>query len=399
MNRAGRMRENVVVGGGLAGAMAALHLAAAGRDVVLLEKERGPHHKVCGEFLSPEAVGYLHQAGIDPMRLGAQPIEKLRLSAKRSVVEMRLPFRALSLSRRVLDAALLLRVEEAGCDVRWSATVQGLARGEGWWSPAFATERSREDGARGIDGWVAKLGDGTEVCGRHIFLATGKHDLRGWTRPSGSHGDLVGFKMHWRLRAAQIEALRGFMDLFLFEGGYGGLSLVEDDVANLCLVVRRSRLRVAGGWEGLLAALRRENGLIGERLTNGEPAWERPLAISSIPYGYCCASDHGVWALGDQAAVIPSFTGDGMAIALHSGAMAAHMCVAGQSPGEYQRALHMQLRGGMSIATRLSRAMVSRPGQHLAAVIAPLLTNPIGWIAKATRIPEAALWPSLQHRL
>src|SRR5579872_6521351 len=114
MNHAGRVRENVVIGGGLAGAMAALHLAAAGRDVVLLEKERGPHHKVCGEFLSPEAVKYLQQAGIDPMALGAQPIEKLRLSAKRRVIEMRLPFRALSLSRRVLDAALLKRAEEAG---------------------------------------------------------------------------------------------------------------------------------------------------------------------------------------------------------------------------------------------------------------------------------------------
>jgi menaquinone-9 beta-reductase len=344
-------------------------------------------------------VKYLQQAGIDPTGLGAQPIEKLRLSAKKRVVEMRLPFRALSLSRRVLDAALLQRAEEAGCDVRRGATVQCLARGEGSWSPAFAPEKRRDDGARVVDGWVAKLADGTEVGGRNIFLATGKHDLRGWTRPAGRHGDLVGFKMHWRLRTAQIEALRGFMDLFLFAGGYGGFSLVEDDLANLCLVFRRSRLRVAGGWEGLLAALRKENGMVEERLTNGEPAWERPLAISSIPYGYCCANDHGVWALGDQAAVIPSFTGDGMAIALHSGALAAHMFLAGKSPGEYQRALHAQLRGGMSIATWLSRAMVSRSGQHLASFIAPLLTNPIGWIAKATRIPQAALRPSLQHRL
>jgi len=48
--------ENLVVGGGLAGAMAGLRLARAGRSVVLLEKEPGAHHKVCGEFLSPEAV-------------------------------------------------------------------------------------------------------------------------------------------------------------------------------------------------------------------------------------------------------------------------------------------------------------------------------------------------------
>jgi menaquinone-9 beta-reductase len=365
------MRENLVIGGGLAGAMTALRLAAAGRDVLLVEKERGAHHKVCGEFLSPEAVEYLRQAGLDPAGLGGVVVDRLRVSASGRVVDSRLPFRAVSLSRCVLDAALLGRAADAGCEVKRGVHVQGLAR----------------DGKS----WMTQLSDGEAQCARNVFLATGKHDLHGWNRTEGKQGDLVGFKMHWRLRTGQTAALRGFMDLFLFEDGYGGLALVEAETANLCLVVRRSRLRELGGWGELLESLREENASMAERLWEAQPLWQRPLAISSIPYGYLSAREDGLWPVGDQAAVIPSFTGDGMAIALHSGALAAEMYLGAKSPVKYQQDLRGQLRRGMSLATLLSRAMVSRSGQALAPVALAALPRVIDWIARSTRIPEGAL--------
>ena len=377
MNCAGAVRENVVIGGGLAGAMAALRLSAAGRDVVLMEKERGLHHKVCGEFLSPEAIAYLRQAGVDPLRLGAAAIDRLRLSAKTRVIETVLPFRAFSLSRCVLDQALLRRAEEAGCEVRRGATVQTLSRNE--------------------EVWIAGFADGTATKARKVFLATGKHDLRGWSRPAGSHGDLVGFKMHWRLRSEETNALRGFMDLFLFDGGYGGLSLVENNAANLCLVIRRSHLQRLGGWPEILALVTEENALLAQRLSGGQSLWERPLAISSIPYGYVSENKDGVWRVGDQVAVIPSFTGDGMAIALHSGALAAEMYLAGKDAAYYESTLKEQLQRGMLTATLLSRAMVSRTGQQLAPVVVPLLPHPIAWIARLTRIPQTALLPAFSR--
>lgn len=362
---------NLVIGGGPAGSMLALRLADSGRPVTVLEKEKTAHPKVCGEFLSREAVEYLHRAGISPCALGAVPIDRVRLSSGKSLVESPLPFRALSLSRQILDEAMLQRAQDVGCEVRRGTCVGELER-EG-------------------DGWRAALRGGATLRAQTVFLATGKHDLRGWARGSGVQSDLIGFKLHWRLRPAQIELLRGAMELFLFPGGYGGLALVEREVANLCLVVQRRRLQAEGGWTNLLEALRRGNRHLQERLVGGEPLWERPLAISPIPYGYLANETRGVWRVGDQAAVIPSFTGDGMSIAMHSAALAAQMYLEGRSIDEFNRTLHMQLHRGMQIATKVSRGLVTDLGRSLAPLALAILPGGMRWIAAATRIPEGAL--------
>jgi flavin-dependent dehydrogenase len=371
MNKMRDSVENLVIGGGPAGTMLAIRLAAAGREVVLLEKERETHHKVCGEFLSREAVAYLAQAGIDPIQLGARTITRVRLVSGDRTIEARLPFTALSLSRFVLDEALIKQAENAGCDVRRGATAERLERTE--------------------DGWSAQLRSAATIDARTAFLATGKHDLHAWERRGGVQTDLVGFKMHWKLTPAQTDAVRGVMELFLFRGGYGGLSLVENDIANLCLVVQRKQLATFGGWTGLLPAMCNEIPLLHERLTDASPCWPKPLAISPIPYGYLSPAGDALWRLGDQAAVIPSFTGDGMSIALHSGSLAAEMYLVGRTAEEFAVRLSDQLRRGMRFASILSRVMVTSVGR----VVVPALFTPwpkaIGQIASLTRIPDRAL--------
>jgi menaquinone-9 beta-reductase len=366
-----RIAENLVIGGGPAGAMLAMRLTAAGREVVLLERERTAHHKVCGEFLSREAVEYLRQAGIDPIALGAATIRYIRLSVKQRVVEAALPFTALSLSRFVLDEALLSRAAEYGCHVQRGAYVENLSSDDGLWTAAL----------RGGESWRAPV----------AFLASGKHDLRGLERGHGAQGDLIGFKLHWRLRPDQTDALRETMELFLFSDGYGGLSLVERDAANFCLVVRRARLKKLGGWSELLAALRRENQHLGQRLQDATALWDRPLAVSPIPYGYLGGRPFGLWCVGDQAAVIPSFTGDGMSIALHSASLAAQMYLAGATADECRRMLRTHLGRGMTIATLLSRAMVTGAGRTMATLGLSLFPDALRWIANSTRIPERAM--------
>ncbi|MGA2889413.1 MAG: FAD-dependent oxidoreductase [Terracidiphilus sp.] len=366
-----RQVDHLVIGGGLAGSMVAIRLAAAGRRVTLFERERAAHHKVCGEFLSPEAVEYVRQAGVEPLDLGAATIRFLRLSSKRRVVEAALPFTALSLSRYALDESLLSRAAESGCNVERGVFVEKLAM----------------HGQMAI----AQLRGGESLSARTVFLASGKHDLRGWERSAGNQADFIGFKLHWQLTVAQTESLRELMEIFLFPGGYGGLSLVEGDAANLCLVVRRAVLRKKAGWTGLLTGILDENRLLRQRLHGAKALWERPLAISPIPYGYLAAGSSILWRVGDQAAVIPSFTGDGMSIALHSAALAARMYLAGESVDEYHRALGAQLSRGMSVATWVSRAMVTTAGRELTPFALSLFPNAMQWIAASTRIPGQAI--------
>ena len=369
--------DRLVIGGGPAGAMVALHLASAGRSVVLIEKESGPHHKVCGEFLSREAVDYLHQAGVDPLELGASVITSLRLSSGDKLIAALLPFQALSLSRRVLDAALLARAEEAGCDVVRGVAVESLI--------------PSGPGGPGSDDWLASLSNGDSVRASSVFLASGKHDLRGFTRSPARQSGLVGFKMHWRLASSQIHALRDCMHLYLFSGGYGGLSLIEGGVANLCLVVRRSTLQSSGGWPQLLASILRGHRHLRRLLDGAAPLWPRPLAISPIPYGYLIRESRGLWCVGDQAAVIPSFTGDGISIALHSAALAAQMFLAGHNAADYNRTLHAQLFRSMALATWLSRTAVTAAGRTAALAALSLAPSAIRWVAASTRIPQSSL--------
>jgi len=368
MRTAGPTVDNLVIGGGLAGSMVAIRLATAGRQVTLLEKESAANHKVCGEFLSPEAVGYLNQVKINHLDLGAEAIRFVRLSSKHRVAETALPFTALSLSRFTLDEAMLSRAEECGCKVQRSSFVEQLNSQDNLWS--------------------AQLRGGESVCAHTVFLANGKHDLRGWERAHTGQDDLVAFKLHWQLDPAQIDRLRDFIELFLFPSGYGGLSLVERDMANLCLVVRQDELRKIGGWQELLASILDDNRHLKQRLQGAKALWDRPLAISSIPYGHLAGQPSGLWCVGDQAAVIPSFTGDGMSIALHSATLAAKMYLAGEGTEQYNYRLHAQLSRGMGLATCLSWSMVTKVGRSLALCGLSVFPNAMRWIAASTRIPK-----------
>jgi flavin-dependent dehydrogenase len=361
----------MVIGGGVAGAAAAAELARAGRPVLLIERQNEPHHKVCGEFLSHEAALYLGDLRIDLDRLGAVRIEAVRLCAGTRVAEARLPFPAFSLSRRVLDEALLDAAAAAGADIRRGCTVRGL----------------QPDGAA----WTARFDDGETAQAAEIFLATGKHDVKGWRRPAGTQADLIAFKLHWRLSPAATADFAGTVELFLFPGGYAGLEPVEDGLANLCLVVRRGHFAAHGSWEALLAAIRAACPHLDRRLTDAEPCWERPLAVAGIPYGYVQHHDCGVWRLGDQAAVIPSFSGDGIAIALHSARLAARCHAGGGSAAAYQAQLARDVAVQVRRAAHVSRALVHPAVQVAAAVAAQVFPALITGIARATRIPRPSL--------
>jgi menaquinone-9 beta-reductase len=369
--------EVLVVGGGPAGSAVATRLAEAGRDVLLIEREAGPTDKVCGEFLSPEAVGYLGALGVDVSELGAVPIATLRVCLLGHVAQVALPFAAQSLSRRVLDEQLLGRAVAAGACVRRGVRVQELTQAN--------------------KGWVARLPDGEQIVATTVFLATGKHDLRAHRRPPGTQGDLVAFKWNYRLSEEQTRALSGCVELVLFDGGYAGLQSIEGGHANLCLVVRRRRLALLGGTgdgargDELLRALSRESPHLRERLQHATPCWPRPLALSPIPYGHVQRDGDGLYHLGDQAAVIPSFTGEGMSIALHSAELAAGTYLQGGDAGAFQRLLAKDVARQMWRAVALSEGLVRPLGQALIERVALLFPSIVARTAVGTRLPPSAL--------
>src|SRR6202050_5077134 len=120
--------EVLILGGGVAGCAASIALARKGRGVTLIEREPTPRHKVCGEFLSGEALEDLHALGIDVASLGAVPIDNVRLAAVGRAAEAPLPFPAASLTRKSLDTALIAKAVAVGVRVERGCSVRTLAR-------------------------------------------------------------------------------------------------------------------------------------------------------------------------------------------------------------------------------------------------------------------------------
>jgi menaquinone-9 beta-reductase len=367
-----KSRDVLIVGGGPAGAALGTLLARAGRAVAIIEQSDAAHDKVCGDFLSYEAIHYLQALGIDPGRMGAVAVTNVRLASRDLIGECALPFTGMGLSRRVLDEALLANARKCGADVLRGKRVEHL----------------RPSGDR----WIALLGTGEEIHGTSAFVATGKHDLRGWHRPEGKQNDLIAFKMYFRLRQEMADAIAGQVELVLFPGGYAGLLGLGGRVLNLCLLVRRVAFQeLERDWRRLLIHIQSSSPYLARYLDGAVNLLERPLAISALPYGYLCTNaEGGVWRLGDQAAVIPSFSGDGVSIALHSAQIAGQAFLAGKTAREFQARLARQLKKPLFAALITSRIMVGAPAAAHSLRVWP---KALRAITQLTRVPRGTLIP------
>ena len=355
----------LIIGGGPAGAAAAITLARGGLTPRLIEKSSGAHEVVCGGFLGWDALALLGALEIDVAALGARAITRLRLIAGDRRIEARLPQAAAGLSRRALDAALLAAAERAGAQV---------LRG--------TTARSVDPERR-----ILRLHDDSEIGGDALLLATGKHELRGLARPLADRREdlAVGLRTVLPPSATRDRALAGTIELHLFDGGYAGLLLQEDGMTNLCLSVSQARLAAAGGPLPLLDRLACDLPLLDHRIGPDFPA--RVSAIAGVPYGWRAQDTApGVFRIGDQGAVIASLAGDGIALALAGGIGAARALLAGNAAQDWQAGFARRTGRQLALAEGLRRSVehpVGRAGLMALLRIAPGLVRPA---ARLTRI-------------
>jgi flavin-dependent dehydrogenase len=368
------MRPPLIIGGGPAGAAAAALIASAGRPVTLVERNAGPADKLCGDFLSGAAIEALRALGLDPQTIGGVPVSTIRLVHRQTVAEAALPFPAMGLSRRSLDEALLRLAAQRGATILRNQMVQGLER-----SPSGLTARTTSAGL---------LSAGT------VFLATGKHDLRGLARPPRANG-LVGLKMYYGLAPDQRAALHGCIELMLLRGGYAGLQLVEHGRAVLCLLLPAVRYRRVGGrWDALLDSLAAEAPLLGRRLAGATPCLDRPLAIAGTPYGHLHRSARhappDLFRLGDQACVVPSLAGDGMAIALQSAMAATSTWLRGGNAADYHARFAQQASAPLRFASLIHFACLTPGAQPLVAAACRAWPATLGLAASLSRVARPA---------
>jgi menaquinone-9 beta-reductase len=318
----------VVVGGGPAGAAAALAARGAGRSVLILDGAHFPRDKVCGDGVAPEALDVLAGLGLDPAEVteGYPAVPRLRLrSPGGTTVERTMHRPAHVVPRAVFDHRLLSAALAAGAELR-RHTVRRVEEGHG---------RVEVDGA--VAGDVVIAADGSEsVVRRALGIPPNRPThtaiaIRGYAPdPFGDAGVQViaTTDQRWPAYAWSFPLGDGRANV-----GYGEL--------------------VSGGVTrgGLLAGLER---LLPGMAADGLRAHRLPLST-----GRPRLPDGRVLLAGDAASLINPLTGEGIFYAVLSGALAGAAAVHGPDAGRaYRQALRRRL--GRHLLHSSTAALISR---------------------------------------
>ena len=261
----------VIIGGSLAGAACARSLARMGIDAIALEKDTFPRPKVCGGFLSPNAVNCLDGLGLleRVRRRGAVQVDHASIHVEGARFDVPFQRAGLGISRSALDCVLA-----EGAPVEEDRTVKEVCeQGNGF---RIKTEKG-------------------DIEARVVIDAAGK--LSRFTRRLA--------EPEFGIQYFDPQARGSSMDFWFFRDGYGGAVTVEGDRSNFCFLIRKDALPRYVSKPG--------------RLVTG------PLAYARVP--------GTVIAIGDAAGMIDPFCGEGMHHALHSGILAARVVAEGLHGG------------------------------------------------------------------
>ena len=347
----------IVIGAGPAGSACAITAARAGARVLLLEKDRFPRHKVCGEFVSPESLRLLEQLlGGSPFKDKPQ-INGAHIFLERRSVSLRISPAAQSIPRFQLDTALAESARASGVDVQEEISVREV----------------REEQVFKV------ITPAKSFTARAVVNASGRWSQL--TQRPAAPEKWIGLKAHFH----EVNPSPS-VDLYFFDGGYCGVQPVGNDTVNACAMVRPS---VARSLEEVLT--------LHPSLARRSRDWEQlfpTVTTSGLYFRKPLTESNGMLLAGDAAGFIDPFAGDGISLALHSGTLAAQSllpffqsgCSLQQVRRQYQVAYKKHLAPAFRNAARVRLALTA-PSFIRSALIALAGTRPFAKIlVRSTRI-------------
>lgn len=290
-----------LVGGGIASMSAGIRLAELGVKPLLIENGKYPSHKLCGEFFSHECHPLLENWGIE-MR---EEITHCRLVSGNDILEFKFPVSSWGTSRYDFDMMLLEKAKKMGVRVMTETSVEFIQ----------APKNPYQE-------FTLTLSNGEHINTHQLMIGTGKRTETSFLmQKEPPPFRYVGFKAHFE----GIE-MNHFLELHPFKGGYVGLSSVSDKVTNMACLVDQKVLQGQESAEDFFKRLLLLDSMKSLRQRMGGakmlfPEW----IMGKVPeFGIRDNKelDRLYW-IGDARASIPPASGDGLAIGITSGVMAA----------------------------------------------------------------------------
>lgn len=294
--------DTIIMGGGMAGLSLSIQLAEAGRRVMVLERNKFPFHRVCGEYVSMESWSFLERIGMPLSSMQLPAIKKLVVSsANGKVLTHALEPGGFGISRYLLDASLANIGRLRGAEIIEQCKVEDCEWRDGLFHVVAGGKKLT---AKTVVGSFGKRSNMDKKLQRHLPGKT----LFG-------ESNWVGVKYHL---TSDLPA--DVIHLHNFDGGYCGVSKVEGSVFCLCYLTRAANLKK---FDGQISKMEEQilmkNPFLAKIFSNRSAfLFEEPVTISQINFGSKLPVEKGILMAGDAAGLVAPLCGNGMSMALHA---------------------------------------------------------------------------------
>ena len=293
----------IIIGGGLAGLCNAIHLSKFGKNVLLIEKNTYPKHKVCGEYISNEVLPYLSFLEINPFDFGAVKIDKFQLSTTNNkLIDAKLPLGGFGISRFQLDYILSEKAKENGVKILQDTVLETSFENEIF---TITTKNNQKFRTRIIIGSFGK---------RSLLDVKLERDFIKKKSP------YLGVKIH-----VKGEFNSDLVALHNFKGGYCGVSKVENDAINLCYITNFLSFKKYKNITDFQENVVFKNEYLKDIFKSSEPLFVEPLSISQISFETKNPIENHMIMCGDSAGMIHPLCGNGMSMAIQSAQIASKL--------------------------------------------------------------------------